>query len=406
MNPLARAAMAALCALPFAVAWQRGLSARSAQRWQHRGAPKNWPSVTVIIPAWRERGTLEACLAAVRWIDYPVYEVIVVAGGSDGTLETAARLSLDDPRIRVVPQRPAGGKNGAMNDAVRAATGDALVFLDADGLVSPSWLKALVAGLGPAPDGPPHAASTGRFVAARRTLIAQAGEMSQVLEYESRGRVSLQGSGSMALWRTAWDAIGELPEGPYADDWDLNARLRHARLAVSYAPSAVVLTERPHRLGQWWSNELRWRRIHLASLLRIARAEMPDTVAAARALYPYIAGWAFVALSAAALIGRLMPGASRAIDSLWLAVTAPALSREVAGVVETAVYTGEMRWMAVALVSPILTVLGWIAAVIASLTVRRAPIHFKGPRQCTPQVAGHAIPVGQEAARGVLELAA
>jgi cellulose synthase/poly-beta-1,6-N-acetylglucosamine synthase-like glycosyltransferase len=357
----------------------------------------------VIIPAWRERGTLEACLASIRRVDYPVYEIIVAAGGADGTLDAAERLSRQDPRMLVIPQRPAGGKNGAMNDAVRAATGDALVFLDADGLVSPSWLKALIAGLGPAPGGPAFAASTGRFVAARRTLIARAGEMSQVLEYESRGRVSLQGSGSMALWRTAWDAVGALPEGPYADDWDLNARLRHARLAVSYAPSAVVLTERPHTIGQWWSNELRWRRIHLASLLRIARAEMPDAVAAARSLYPYIAGWAFMALGAAALIGRLLPGASRRVESLWWVVVAPALSREVAGVVETVVYTGDMRWMSVALVSPILTVLGWIAAVIATLTVRRAPIHFKGPRQWTPQLTEHATPAGQEAARAAME---
>jgi glycosyltransferase involved in cell wall biosynthesis len=406
VNPLVRGVAAALSALPFMVACWRGRSARSEQRWQHLHNPEIWPSVSVIIPAWCERGTLEACLAAVRQLDYPEYEIIVAAGGPDGTLEAAMRLSRRDPRIRIVPQRPTAGKNGAMNDAVRAAAGEALVFLDADGLVSPSWLKALVAGLGPASEARAYAASTGRFVSARRTLIARAGEMSQVLEYESRGRVSLQGSGSMALWRTAWDVVGELPEGPYADDWDLNARLRHADLAVSYAPNAIVLTERPHSLAQWWSNELRWRRIHLGSLLRVARAEMPDSAAAARSLYPYIAGWAFVAFSAAALMGRLLPRASRISGSLWCVVAAPALSREVAGVVETAVYTGDPRWLSVALVTPALTVLGWIAAVIASLTVRRAPIHFKGPRQWSPRLAQHATLLDEEAVQAAMEMVA
>jgi cellulose synthase/poly-beta-1,6-N-acetylglucosamine synthase-like glycosyltransferase len=384
VKPFGVALIGALFAWPLLQAYRRGRAARPLQRWQDQPWPARWPHVTVIIPAWEENGTLEACLERVSKLDYPNYEVILAAGGNDGTYEIAERMSRQNRRFRVIRQRSAGGKNGAMNDAVRQASGEVLVFLDADSIVSPFWLKSLVAALGNCESSEVYAASTGRVVAAQRTLVARVGEMNQTLEYEARGRVSLQGSGSMAIWRWAWDRVGAIPEGAYADDWDLNARIHHAGMRVSYAPTAVVWSERPATLAQWWQNELRWRRIHLTSLIRIARAEMPDTWSAARALYPYLVGWSFVTLASAALAQRLLPARPRLAGSAWLAVTATALARELAGAVETAAYTGNPAWLAAAPVIPVLTVTGWIASVVATLTSRRAPLHFKGPRSRPP----------------------
>ena len=125
---------------------------------------------------------MTACLAALSHEQYEAHcEIIVVAGGSDGTLDEARTYSQFDSRIRVLAQRPGGGKNGAMNDAARIATGQVLVFLDADTLVTPGWLRALVAALGG-----DFAASTGKFLSLHRTLISRVGEMSQLLENEAR----------------------------------------------------------------------------------------------------------------------------------------------------------------------------------------------------------------------------
>jgi cellulose synthase/poly-beta-1,6-N-acetylglucosamine synthase-like glycosyltransferase len=388
VNRIGLALIGALCVLPFARSYQRGRAARQAARWQGQIPPKEWPSVSIIIPAWHEHGTLEACLASLQRVDYPVFEVIVAAGGPDGTYEKAEQLSREDTGIRVIPQRPEGGKNGAMNDAVRHARGEIVVFLDADGLVSSGWLKALVAALTDGVCGQPYAASTGKFVPIERTLIARAGEMNQLLEYEARGRVSLQGSGSMALRRATWQIIGDLPEGPYADDWDLSARLRYAGLQISHAPMAIVRTERPGDLSEWWTNELRWRRIHLASLLRVARSEMPNATAAVRALYPYLVGWALIALGASALARRLTTQPAWRFENAWLALAAPALARETAGAVEIAAYTGDTRWLSVAPVIPALTLMSWIASAIATVTRHKAPLHFKGPRARRAMYAG------------------
>ena len=404
MRPLTLILMAALCAGSALRAYRRGRAARPLARWRVQPPPERWPSVSIIIPAWQERGTLEGCLTSLRAVEYADYEVIIVAGGPDGTQEAARRLARSLHRCRVIPQRPAAGKNGAMNDAARIAQGEVLVFLDADSIVAPGWLAALIAALGSCERGDAYAASTGRFTPSRSTLIARVGEMSQVLEYQARGRVSLQGSSSMAVRREAWDAIGEIPEGIYADDWDLNARLRHARMRVSHAPDALVCSERPATVGEWWDNELRWRRVHLSSLIRVARAEMPNAWAAAQALYPYAIGWSVLALGAGALAGSLSGARGAAAARLaWASLTTAAVMREVAGAVETWAYTGDAHWLVAAPALPLLTLLSWCAAALASLSPGRAPIHFKGPRERTPAAAPRARPaVDSEPCQAIL----
>jgi cellulose synthase/poly-beta-1,6-N-acetylglucosamine synthase-like glycosyltransferase len=355
----------------------RGRAAKRLRRWEHAPAPATWPSASIIIPAWRERGTLEACLAQLRNIDYEDYEVIVVAGGPDGTLEAASEYALQDLHVSVMRQRENGGKNGAMNDGARRASKEVLVFMDADTVVARGWLKGLIAALGDR-----YAASTGKFLPIRRTLVSEAGVMSQVLENEARGRVILQGSGGVAVRRPAFESIGGIPEGRYADDWVLSARLREQGYRVAYAPAALQYTERPATLGEWWANELRWRRQHLLTLFGAAQVELRAPVSAAKALYPYAVAWSVVGLTVAALLARVARLHSRpVVEAAFVVTICTALARELAGPVETATYTGQASWLRTILVMPILTGLGWLASAVATVSTGRAGLHFKGPRQ-------------------------
>ena len=378
MKPVIVGGLVLLSVAPFFRAWRRGRAARPLQRWQKLSHPTTWPSVSVIIPAWQERGTLTACLTALSHDQYEGQcEIIVVAGGSDGTLDEARNYAQYDSLIRVLAQRPGGGKNGAMNDGACVATGEVLVFLDADTLVTPAWLSALVAALGH-----DFAASTGKFQSLHRTLISRVGEMSQLLENEARGRVLLQGSGGMAVRRLVFDALGGIPECPYADDWGLSRRLLHAGYRIAYAPAALCWSERPATLVEWWRNELRWRRIHLISLFRLAGADLAAPVPAASALYPYATAWAGLSLTAALLIARgSRLGLRPLVQAAWLGFVGTTVMREASGALETAVYTGQPSWLQTLAVLPLLTVLGWPASAIATVTTHRASLHFKGPRR-------------------------
>src|SRR5574340_1775949 len=103
------------------------------------------PSVSVIIPTLNEAKNLPLVLPylPMDWID----EVLLVDGrSSDNTVETAQRIL---PSIKVVLETKKG-KGAAMYAGYKAASGDILVVMDADGSndprESPRYVKPLLEG--------------------------------------------------------------------------------------------------------------------------------------------------------------------------------------------------------------------------------------------------------------------
>jgi chlorobactene glucosyltransferase len=99
--------------------------------------PPDAPRVSIVIPARNESRNIERCVRSVLGAAYPNFEVIVVDDHSaDGTGDIARRIARDDSRLRVVeaPALPDGwfGKQWACAAGAREATGDLLLFTDAD----------------------------------------------------------------------------------------------------------------------------------------------------------------------------------------------------------------------------------------------------------------------------------
>src|SRR5215208_3307465 len=68
------------------------------------------PLVSVLVPAWNAAATLDRCLASLLAIDHPPSEVIVCAGGNDGTWGIAERAAAVNPRrITLIAQRAGEG---------------------------------------------------------------------------------------------------------------------------------------------------------------------------------------------------------------------------------------------------------------------------------------------------------
>lgn len=90
------------------------------------------PMVTIAMPCLDEERFIEACVRSVLAQDYPKdrIEVLVADGMSmDATREILARLSAEDPRIRVI-DNPDRIQAAGMNHAIRAARGDIVIRMD------------------------------------------------------------------------------------------------------------------------------------------------------------------------------------------------------------------------------------------------------------------------------------
>ena len=119
------------------------------------GPPGERFRVSAIVPARDEAETLESALRtllAQRGVDLQV--ILVDDHSSDATGGIADRLAFEDPRLKVIhdPPLPPGwlGKANAMQAGAGAATGDYLLFTDADVHHHPdsvaSFVRALEAG--------------------------------------------------------------------------------------------------------------------------------------------------------------------------------------------------------------------------------------------------------------------
>ena len=91
------------------------------------------PLVSVVTPVWNAAATLRATVASVRAQTLPDWELTLVDDAStDGSREIARALAAEDARIRLLVRERNGGAAAARNDAIRAARGRLVAFLDAD----------------------------------------------------------------------------------------------------------------------------------------------------------------------------------------------------------------------------------------------------------------------------------
>jgi chlorobactene glucosyltransferase len=112
--------------------------------------PASTPRVSLLVPARNEARNIEGCARGLLNQDYPDFEVIILDDEStDGTGDILARLATEDRRLRVIRGQPlpAGwlGKNWACQQLSQAATGDYLLFTDADTRHDPAMLRDSIA---------------------------------------------------------------------------------------------------------------------------------------------------------------------------------------------------------------------------------------------------------------------
>ncbi len=106
--------------------------------------------ISLLIPARNEENNIEECVLSVLQQGGAVAEILIYNDHSeDRTGEILTRLSQQYPQIAVVPCRPLlpgwCGKNFACAQLASAASGDWLLFIDADVRLAPNAISSILA---------------------------------------------------------------------------------------------------------------------------------------------------------------------------------------------------------------------------------------------------------------------
>ncbi|HXH85121.1 MAG TPA: glycosyltransferase family A protein [Candidatus Tectomicrobia bacterium] len=277
------------------------------------------PAFSFVIPAYNEADDIIAALEAVGAQSLRPHEIIVVDDGStDGT---PARLREWDARrqLKLIEHGRNRGAAAARNTAIRAATGDVLVFLDADNMPPPDFLERLAAAYQRGAD----FVSVESRVANQRSVVGRFQQAHHEVCYGpgARDRVGYTQAFSCRTQAAREAGFPDALPGFGGEDVEFFRRL----LEKGYTPGAdfsiEVLNQVPDTLPAFWRQyrargravpyiERRLRRWPLSVVIARRALAAVKTVALGLAVAP--------ALYGAAARARRSPRGWRDLPAFWL----------------------------------------------------------------------------------------
>lgn len=195
-------------------------------------------SVSVLLPAWNEARMIGRCLDSLLAIDWPDLEIVVCAGGDDGTLDVARRY--EGSRVIVLEQHAGEGKQAALRRCFAASRGEIIYLTDADCVVPSDVFQAVVEPV--ARGDAPAATGTSRPLPEQRTEpFAQFQWSIQRATERDRGPFSTGLLGrNCAIRRDALTAAGAFDDSvPIGTDYHLAKRLIAGGEVIRFVPAAV-----------------------------------------------------------------------------------------------------------------------------------------------------------------------
>ncbi|HEX3041673.1 MAG TPA: glycosyltransferase family 2 protein [Solirubrobacterales bacterium] len=269
-------------------------------------------SVAVVVPSWNSLDLLPRCLESVRGQGAGAETFVVDNGSSDGTV-----AYLEQEGVAHVALPGNTGFAAAVNLGARRVAASFVLVLNADTVLEPGALEALVAALaaddslgGVQPrilqleEGGEMDAAAARLYSAGQGLTAD-GRALELGAGEAQGPESLRGGevfgvcgAACLLRRELFERLGGYDERYFAfyEDVDLNVRGRIAGWRFGYVPEAVVWhvgnaswTAQAPRPGAWNARLVARNRIAtqakfmpLRALPRILAVELGSLLRAAR----------------------------------------------------------------------------------------------------------------------------
>lgn len=227
------------------------------------------PRVSVIIPAWNEEVGLLNTVESLLNNSYPNLEIVVV---NDGSTDNSDQLMQDfmathdeseNTRKIVYHYKENGGKGSALNRGIQLSSGEIIMTVDADGVVSQDAVKKFVAYF----TDPKVMGAVGNVKVANTDSVIG---VTQYLEFifsfyfkkadALMGSIYIIGGAAGAFRRKVFDILGPYSEGNITEDIEITVRMQRAGMRIIYAPDAIVYTEGASDIKSLMKQRLRWKR--------------------------------------------------------------------------------------------------------------------------------------------------
>ncbi|HYM70251.1 MAG TPA: glycosyltransferase [bacterium] len=216
-----------------------------------------WPRISVVVCSRNGARTIGECLAGLRRLEYPDYEVIVV---DDGSVDDTAAIA----RAYGVKTIDGGGAglSAARNAGLAEATGEIVAYLDDDASPEAHWLHYLAttfaqtahAAVG-GPNRPPAGAAQPRGVIEECLAVAPGTPTHVMLTDDEAEHVP---GCNMAFRRASLESIGGFDRRfrVAGDDVDVCWRIQGAGGTLGFSPTAVVWHRRRDTIPRYWKQQV------------------------------------------------------------------------------------------------------------------------------------------------------
>ncbi len=243
--------------LAMSLKYPRNLAKQDASLSRH-------PQVSILIATFNEKFVIERSLDAIKKLDYPKDKIQVVVADDSTDQTTAIIDSKAQDLIRsgirtVVSRRPSRKyfKCGALNQALEQATGEYVLLLDADSVVSPDVLNKGIDTIGSHPRAAFVSYRYGHYnrdynmVTKLFALSQDIGDtISKMGAYHIDAPFSAQGGQTLVRTKDLRE-VGGWTNQRIADDTDISIKLYLAGKRGIYLSNVKIMSEDPSTLEAW-----------------------------------------------------------------------------------------------------------------------------------------------------------
>ena len=215
------------------------------------------PRLSFLVPAWNAAKDIPGFVASYEALSYPRKELVLCAGGIDGSFEVAKRHASDG--VKVLEQLPGEGKQMALQRSFPVSCGELIYLTDIDCRPSDDVVNNLLAQLA----NKNLAVVTGSGRPLDNQLADVFVQTQWAVEQVTHPKVIGETTGILgrnaALTRAAVEASGAFATpAPSGTDYTLAKEMLRAGLNIVYVPGSPMPTEYPGTFGIYTRKQARW----------------------------------------------------------------------------------------------------------------------------------------------------